>query len=216
MRLVLANLNYSSWSMRAWLALRLAELPFKTFDVAMKSQPDWKERILQFSGAGKVPVLVDGALTIHESLAICEYVNELRPEARLWPEDRALRARGRAISCEMLSGFSTLRTLMPCNIRGRAQRTPTSPALERDIARVLEIWEASLATSPGRYLLSDHLSIADCMYAPVLFRFRTYGVRLNDAVRAYSDAVLGHPQLLELERIANSTDAIAEYDAALQ
>ena len=116
----------------------------------------------------------------------------------------------------MLSGFSTLRTLMPCNIRGRAQRTPTSPALERDIARVLEIWEASLATSPGRYLLSDHLSIADCMYAPVLFRFRTYGVRLNDAVRAYSDAVLGHPQLLELERIANSTDAIAEYDAALQ
>jgi len=216
MRLVLANLNYSSWSMRAWLALRLAELPFKTFDVAMKSQPDWKERILQFSGAGKVPVLVDGALTIHESLAICEYVHELRPAARLWPEDRALRARGRAISCEMLSSFSTLRSLMPCNVRGRSLRTPTSPALDRDLARIFDIWEASLATSPGPYLLSDHLSIADCMYAPVLFRFRTYGVALSDTVRSYSDAVLSHPHLVELQHIAASTDPIAEYDAALQ
>lgn len=216
MRLVLANLNYSSWSMRAWLALRLAELPFKTFDVAMKSQPDWKDRILQFSGAGKVPVLVDGALTIHESLAICEYVHELRPEARLWPEDRALRARGRAISCEMLSGFSTLRGLMPCNIRGRSQRTPSSPALDKDIARVLEIWEASLATSPGPFLLSDHLTIADCMYAPVLFRFRTYGVALSETVRTYSDAVLSHPHVMQLQQVVGTTPAIAEYDAHLQ
>jgi glutathione S-transferase len=202
--------------MRAWLALRLADLPFKIFDVAMKSQPDWKERILQFSGAGKVPVLVDGPLTIHESLAICEYVHELRPQAQLWPEDRALRARGRAISCEMLSGFSTLRSMMPCNIRGRSQQTPSSPALNSDVARVLEIWEASLATSSGQYLLGDHLSIADCMYAPVVFRFRTYGVSLSEPVRAYSDAVLSHPHLVELQQIADTAPAIEEYDAQLK
>src|SRR6186713_509616 len=98
LRLVCANLNYSSWSMRPWLALKHAGLEFKTHEVGFKAQEGWRERILAFSGAGKVPVLVDGALSIHESLAICEYVAELFPEAGLWPEDRTLRARGRAIS----------------------------------------------------------------------------------------------------------------------
>src|SRR6188768_3142212 len=100
LRLVCANLNYSSWSMRPWLALMHAGLPFKTHDVGLKTQPDWRERILAFSGAGKVPILVDGSLSIHESLAICEYVAELAPAAKLWPQDAQLRARGRAISCE--------------------------------------------------------------------------------------------------------------------
>src|SRR6478609_302351 len=216
MRLVAGSLNYSSWTMRPWLALEHAQAPYRLHDVGMLTKDGWRDRVLSFSGAGKVPVLVDGALTIHESLAICEYVHELRPAARLWPEDRVLRARGRAISCEMLSSFSTLRSLMPCNVRGRSLRTPTSPALDRDLARIFDIWEASLATSPGPYLLSDHLSIADCMYAPVLVRFRTYGVALSDTVRSYSDAVLSHPHLVELQHIAASTDPIAEYDAALQ
>lgn len=215
MRLVLANLNYSSWSVRAWLALRLADVSFKMYDVGLKSRPDWKDRILQFSGAGKVPVLIDGALSVHESLAICEYIHELCPEARLWPQDRSLRARGRAISCEMLSGFSTLRRHMPCNIRGRASKTPAAPGLDQELSRIFDIWDASLATSSGEYLLADHLTIADCMYAPVLFRFRTYGVTLAGKMQTYSDTVLSHPLILELEEIARQTEAIAEYDAHL-
>jgi glutathione S-transferase len=215
MRLVIANLNYSSWSIRAWLALRLANIQFSTHDVGLKCHPDWKNRILQFSGAGKVPVLIDGPLSIHESLAICEYANEIAPTAKLWPDDRALRARGRAISCEMASSFATLRQLMPCNIRGRSKATPHTAQLEQELARLMDIWDASLATSAGGYLLGDHMTIADCMYTPVLFRMRTYGVPLSQRIQGYSDLILNHPLILELEQLAAATEAIAEYDAHL-
>lgn len=214
MRLVCANLNYSSWSMRPWLALKHAGVEFRTHDVGLKTQDDWKDRILAFSGAGKVPILVDGSLSIHESLAICEYVNELRPEAGLWPADAKLRARGRAISCEMLSSFSALRSKMPTNLRGRAQSTPSGSAVEADIARVLDIWQASLGSSGGPFLLGS-FSIADCMFFPVATRFRTYGVALQGAARSYQEALFSLPYAQELERIAKGAEAIAEYDAAL-
>src|SRR3954470_5456873 len=127
LRLVSANLNYSSWSIRPWLALKHAGLPFRAHDIGLKTEEGWKERILSFSGAGQVPILVDGSLSTHESLAICEYVAELAPAARLWPENAQLRARGRAIACEMHSGFAQLRRAMPMNLRGRARTTPKSP-----------------------------------------------------------------------------------------
>lgn len=215
LRLVGANLNYSSWTMRAWLALKQAGAEFRFYDIELKTAPDWKERILSFSGAGKVPILVDGALSIHESLAICEYVAELFPQAKLWPDAQALRARGRAIACEMLSSFTDLRSAMPCNLRGRARQTPSSPAIAADLARVLDIWEASLATSPGRFLLGD-FSIADCMYFPVATRFRTYGVSLPERSAAYCQALFERPHARELEEAARSAPAIPEYDAALE
>lgn len=214
LRLVCGNLNYSSWSVRPWLALKHAGLEFRTHDIGLKTEDGWKDRILSFSGAGKVPVLVDGSLSVHESLAICEYVAELAPAARLWPEDRALRARGRAISCEMLSGFSNLRNSMSMNLRGRARRTPRSPAIDAEVARVLDIWQASLTTNGGPFLLGD-FSIADCMFFPVATRFRTYGVELPDFARAYSAALFALPFVEELERIAATTPPIPEYDAAL-
>ncbi len=214
LRLVSANLNYSSWSVRPWLALKHSGLPFRLHDVGMKTQDGWKDRILSFSGAGKVPILVDGSLSVHESLAICEYVAELSPSAKLWPEDQQLRARGRAISCEMHSGFEALREAMSMNLRARAVRTPTSPQIERDIARVLDIWHASLVSSGGPFLLGE-LSIADCMYFPVASRFRTYGVKLPPEARAYSDALFGLPMVRELEELAKAAPAIAEYDAKL-
>lgn len=216
MRLVIANLNYSSWSMRAWLALRLARAEFKMFDVDLKSKDGWKGRILQFSGAGKVPILIDGSLSIHESLAIAEYINEIHPEAQLWPEDVALRARGRAISCEMLSGFHTVRNLMPCNVRGRAKSTPQSDELSSELARIFEIWEASLSTSSGRFLLGDSMTIADCMYAPVVFRLRTYGVSLPPSAQAYSQAIFSHPLIVDLQALGADSSAIDEYDALLR
>jgi glutathione S-transferase len=214
LRLVLGNLNYSSWSVRPWLALKHAGVPFRRFDVGMKTDDGWKERILSFSGAGKVPILVEGSLSVHESLAICEYVAELAPAARLWPENLQLRARGRAISCEMHSGFTALRQAMSMNLRARAARTPQSSAVDADIARILDIWRASLSSCSGDFLLGD-FSIADCMFFPVASRFRTYGVNLPEDAAAYSAALFALPIVQELEELARSTPAIAEYDAAL-
>jgi len=213
LRLVGANLNYSSWTMRAWLALEAAGADYRLHDVGLKTRPGWKERILEFSGAGNVPILVDGPSSIHESLAICEYVAELHPDAQLWPADARLRARGRAIACEMLGGFHAIRTYMPSNLRARAARTPSADGLDAEIARVQDIWSASMQAG-GPFLLGE-LSIADFMYMPVVGRFRTYGVSLGDEARRYSDAVLAHPLVQKLEGLAAETDPIGEYDAAL-
>lgn len=214
--LVGGNLNYSSWTLRPWLALQYAGLPFRFFDVGLKTKPDYKDTILSFSGAGKVPVLVDGSLSVHESLAICEYVAELAPQAQLWPNDVKLRARGRAISCEMLSSFAALRSSFPVNLRGRGGAGEVNEATRKDIERVLSIWEASLTSSPsgGPFLLGQ-FSIADCMYFPVATRFRTYGVKLPEFAQRYSEALFALPCVQELERLAQSTVGIAEYDAAL-
>jgi glutathione S-transferase len=214
LRLVCGNLNYSSWSIRPWLALKHAGLPFRVHDVGLKTEEGWKDRILAFSGAGNVPVLVDGSLSIHESLAICEYVAELAPDAQLWPADAQLRARGRAISCEMHSGFASLRQAMNHNLRGRAKVTPQSAAVDADIARILDIWQASLMSSGGPFLLGA-FSIADCMYFPVASRFRTYGVRLPEVAQAYSAALFGLPAVQELEELARVAPPIPEYDAPL-
>lgn len=215
MRLIVGNLNYSSWSMRPWLGLKVAGIPFTTWDVGLKTTPGWKERIQQFSGAGKVPILVDGALSLHESLAILEYIAELAPEARLWPTDRALRARGRALSLEMASSFQLLRTAMPTNLRGRARYAFDETEVAADLARVREVWEVSLAATGGPYLLGD-FSIVDCMFFPVLTRFRTYGVPLSGEAKGYADRVFALGPVQELEQIAEREAPIAEYDAALE
>ncbi len=214
LRLVGANLNYSSWTARAWLALKRAGADFRLHDVGLKTKDGWKERIFQFSGAGKVPVLVDESLSVHESLAICEYLAEKYPEAKLWPSDPALRARGRAISCEMLSGFFAIRNQMPMNVRGRAEKTPTGAELETELARVFDVWEASMATSSGDFLLGD-FSIADCMYMPLVARFRTYGVKLPASAEKYSAAIWSLPLVQELEALGAAAPAIPEYDAFL-
>jgi len=214
LRLVCGNLNYSSWSTRPWLALKHSGLAFKTHDIGLKTSDGWKDRILGFSGAGQVPILVDGSLSIHESLAICEYVAELAPAARLWPEDPKLRARGRAIACEMHSGFTAVRKAMPMNLRARTPNTPKSPEIDADVARVLDIWRASLESNGGPFLLGD-FSIADCMFFPVAARFRTYGVPLPDFAQGYSSALFSLPFVKELELIAQATPAIPEYEAVL-
>lgn len=212
--LVGANLNYSSWTIRAWLALRHAELPFRFHDVGLKTKDGWRERILAFSGAGKVPVLVDGTSSIHEALAIAEYAAELAPERRLWPEDRALRARGRALACEMASSFSAVRSEMTCNVRARARTPALSDAARAEIARLVDIFTASMEGTGGPYLLGE-FSIADCMYAPIASRFRTYSVSLPEPAATYAANVLAHPLFVELESLGATQPAIAEYDAAL-
>ncbi len=215
LRLIVTNLNYSSWSMRPWLALHHAGAEFRTMDVRMFVAPDWKDRILQFSGAGKVPVLVDGSLTLHESLAICEYIAEKFPEARLWPEDQELRARGRALSAEMHAGFSALRSAMPTNLRGRGSRRTLSPEVQADIARIEDIFEASLSTSPGDFLLGD-FGIVDCMYFPILTRFRTYGIPLEPLAARYSERMFSLPIVQKLEELARTTETVEKYESVLR
>jgi glutathione S-transferase len=189
--LVIGNWNYSSWSLRPWLALRMSGLAFRTERIVL-DQPDSKERMRAHSAAGLVPVLRHGAVTVWESLAICEYVAELAPEAGLWPADRAERARARSVATEM-------HCALPMNVRGRAARTPPlSDETRAQIAHIAQLWTdcRKRAAVEGPFLFG-RFSIADAMYAPVVTRFRTYGVALPAEAQAYADAIWALPALQE-------------------
>ena len=214
MRLVVAPLNYSSWSVRAWLALDHAGAAFKTHEIGLYVDPNWREKVLQFSGAGKVPILIDANLSVHEALAICEYAAERFPAAALWPSDLQLRARARAVSSEMISNFTNIRNEMPMNYRGRARSFSPSDAAMREIERVFDIWNASLSTSPGPFLFGE-FSIADCMYVPVLSRFRTYGVPLEGSAAAWEARIWEQPSVAKWTTLAEQSIAVPKYDALL-
>lgn len=185
--LVVGNKNYSSWSLRAWLAMKVLGVPFRELRIPLYG-PDSRRRLLEHSAAGKVPILVDGAITVWDSLAILEYLAERH--AQLWPADAALRARARSISAEMHSGFAHLRQHMCMNIRKRHPGKGRTPEVLAEIARIVEIW--SEARGP---FLFGAFGAADAMYAPVVLRFRTYEVELPPACRAYADAVFALPAM---------------------
>lgn len=193
MKLVIGNKNYSSWSLRPWLAMKMAGMDFEEERICL-DQPDTRAKILAVSPSGRVPALVDGALTIWDSLAICEYVNETYAGGRLWPADRATRARARTAACEMHSGFVAVRTHMSMNIRRRAPERGAAalarPEVAADVARLQALWAEALLRSGGPCLFGE-FSIADAFYAPVLTRFVTYGVALEGRLAEYSDHVLG-------------------------
>jgi glutathione S-transferase len=214
MRLVTAPLNYSSWSARAWLALDHAGADFKTHEIALFVDPDWRDKVLQFSGAGKVPILIDGALSIHEALAICEYTAERFPEAGLWPADPQLRARARAVSSEMSSGFLNVRNEMSMNYRGRASSFSPSDDASQEVDRIFDIWSASLSTSPGPFLFGD-FSIADCMYVPVVSRFQTYGVPVQVQIADWTQRIWAQPSVARWTALAEQSVAVPKYDALL-
>ena len=195
--LFVGNKNLSSWSLRPHLALAHTGVAFDEIVIRL-DRPDTKARILEITPSGRVPALRDGDVLVWDSLAICEYVNERFPEAKLWPESPAARAQARAVSAEMHSGFADLRREMPMNISGRTPRTP-SVECAADIARVLTIWtelrqKAGAAGSRGPFLFGD-FSIADAMFAPVVTRFVTYDVKVPDLAREYMSAVLALPAM---------------------
>ncbi len=194
--LVLGNKKYSSWSLRAWIGLTLAEVPF-TERVIKLYRPQTATEIGRYSGALRVPVLRDDGLTVHDSLAILEYVNEAYAEGRLWPEDRARRAQARAVSAEMHAGFPNLRQRMPMNLaRAHAPLPPQwalDAAAQAELERVLSLWESLLAE--GGPFLFGAWSIADCMYLPLATRLRTYQVDFSahPLSQAYVARLLGLP-----------------------
>ena len=210
--LVVGSKNYSSWSLRPWLALRTAGIPFEDVVVPL-DRPETKAEIARHSPSGRVPVLRDGELVVWDSLAIIEYAAERFPEAHLWPADRAARAVARSVSAEMHAGFQALRAHLPMNLK----RTPAPRDLpaeaEADIARVKEIWRACRARGTGPFLFGA-FSGADAMYAPVVTRFETYRVPVDPEIRAYMDAILGLPAYREWREAALAEPwASAKWDA---
>ncbi len=197
LHLILANKAYSSWSMRPWVALKAQGLAFKETVICL-DQPDTGAKIKAFSASGKVPALQHGDITIWDSLAILEYLAETFPEKRWWPADKKARAAARAVSAEMHSGFAAMRTAMPMNMRKTYTDFARTEAVDADVARITAIWRYCRENfGSGGAFLFGAFSNADAMYAPVVTRFKTYGVPLDAVSQAYADAVLTHPALRE-------------------
>jgi glutathione S-transferase len=214
MVLVIGNKNYSSWSMRPWVLLRQAGIAFE--EVQLKFGDNHGRLtvpgIEKYSAAGKVPVLVIDGEPVWDSLAIAETVAERFADRQLWPADPKARAFARSICAEMHSGFQALRGKMPMNIRGHHPGKGLTAETQRDIDRIAAIWtqcrERFGSTGP---LLFGRFTIPDAYYAPVVMRFRTYGVKLPAAAQAYCDAVLGLAAVREwIESAQRETDFVPE------
>ncbi len=200
--LYIGDKNFSSWSLRPWLVLKAAGAPFEERMIPLLKSPGvyrdgLKADLLSVNPAGHVPVLYDGDLAVWDSLAISEYVAERFPEAGLWPDAAAERAKARAIAAEMHSGFAAMRGEMSMDICGRHEKT-LSDAARADVARVIAIWEGCRAEKPlGGPFLFGGFGIADAFYAPVVARLRTYGVALPPVAKAYAEAVFAYAPMRE-------------------
>ncbi len=214
--LVIGNKNYSSWSLRPWLAMKVAGIAFTEHRIALY-EPGSREQILAHSPAGKVPCLVVDrapapALSVWDSLAICEYLAESHPA--LWPDEADARAHARSISAEMHSGFANLRTHMSMNIRKRHPGKGRTEGALADIDRIVRMWSGCRAAhGAGGPFLFGRFSVADAMYAPVVLRFRTYEVDLPPTCRGYADAVLALPPLREwMADAATEPQTLAQFE----
>jgi len=195
LKLVIGDRNYSSWSLRPWLAIKQAGLPFEEIIIRLRDSGT-KVEILKYSPSGKVPCLIDGDTTVWDSLAICEYLAEIAPS--LWPSDRATRAEARSISAEMHSGFGGFRHSMPMEIHASKPYDGRTAEGAADIVRIIAIWENCLSrfAQRGPFLFGS-FSIADAMFAPVVWRFLTYAVELPPASRTWVETMCELPAMQE-------------------
>jgi glutathione S-transferase len=191
--LVIGNKNYSSWSFRPWLAMAVAGIAFEEVVISLNAD-DFKARMSELSGSGKVPTLVDGDVHVWESLAILEYLAEKFPAARLWPADPAARAHARAVSSEMHAGFVPLRRACPMNMARPVKRLPLSEEARGNVRRIEAMWAdcRSRFGSAGPFLFGE-FGAADAMYAPVVARLHTYDIEVGPPTRAYMGAVMALP-----------------------
>ncbi len=212
LKLVIGNKNYSSWSMRPWLALRASKIPFDEIFIPLytDNKAD-KDRILSFTHSGKVPALIDGDVTIWDSLAIIEYAAERFPEARLWPEDRARRAHARSISAEMHSSFMALRNECGMNLHRPVRAVELSADARANVARIQEIWIECRARhgTLGPFLFGA-FGAADAMFAPVVHRFRTYAIAVAPQVGAYMETMMALPAFAEWTRAGLAETLVIE------
>lgn len=197
MKLIIGNKNYSSWSLRAWLLLSFHRVPFEEVRIPLDEE-DTYTTLAQYTEAGKVPVLQDGGLTVWDSLAICEYISEQYLDGRGWPSAVRARAEARSCSAEMHSGFPEIRGQLPMNCRATGRQIPFSAALEQEVARMDRIWSKyrEMYSGAGPWLFGE-FSIADCMFAPVASRFKTYGINLSKTSAQYMHFVLDNEGMRE-------------------
>jgi len=206
----LGNKNYSSWSLRPWLALKQTGAAFDE-EVIPLDEAATRSTVLRFSPSGRVPALKHNELTVWGSLAICEYLAETFPAAKLWPDDKSARAVARAASGEMHSGFAALRDHLPMNMRSSFPNRGVTPEVQADINRITAIWRDCRKRfgAAGPFLFGG-FTIADAMYAPVVSRFRTYKIELEAEAQAYADAVWALPALQEWLTAAKNEPMIIE------
>jgi len=212
LHLVIGNKNYSSWSFRPWLAMKVAGIPFEETLVSLEAA-DFKARLTALSGAGKVPVLIDGEIRVWESLAILEYLAEKFSQAALWPRDAAARAHARAIASEMHAGFQAPRNHLPMNIWRPVKVRPLDDGSRANAERIDAIWRDCRARyAAGGPFLFGAFGAADAMYAPVIWRFHTYAVNLSAAARAYMDVMMALPAWREWRDAARRETWVLPHD----
>lgn len=192
MKLIIGDKNLSSWSMRAWLVAKKSKVPFEEIKIYL-DRKDTKAEILKYSPSEKVPCLIDGPITIWDSLAISEYLTEKSPH--LWPQDKAQRALARSYACEMHSGFPSLRTQCSMDIRLQMQIRHLTPSTVSEINRILFMWENALSASKGPFLFGE-FSIADAFFAPIVMRFLSYGIQIQSkSALGYMKAIQSDPDV---------------------
>lgn len=198
LKLVIGNKNYSSWSMRPWMALKGTGIAFDEVVIPLYTGVADKQRILDVTRSGKVPALIDGSVTVWDSLAIIEYAAERFPDAKLWPQDVAARAHARSVSAEMHSSFMPLRNECGMNIHRPIRAKPLSEDAQANIARIQQIWTEcrALYGAKGPYLFGV-FSGADAMFAPVIHRFRTYAIDVTPPAQDYMDTMLANSAFQE-------------------
>jgi glutathione S-transferase len=212
MRLIIGNKNYSSWSFRPWLAMKGAGIAFEETVISLEAS-DFKSRVTALSPAGRVPVLIDGAVLVWESLAILEYLADRFPAAGLWPTDAGARAHARAVSSEMHAGFVALRRHLPMNMWRPVKPRLLDDSVRTDVTRIDAIWSECRAKygADGPFLFG-RFSAADAMYGPVVSRFHTYAVEVSDTARAYMRAVMALPAYSEWRDAARRESWVLPHD----
>jgi glutathione S-transferase len=195
MKLIVANKNYSSWSLRPWLVLKHFNIPFDE-ELVLLSGDGWQENIRRKSPTGKVPVLIDGDVVVPETIAIIEYLNDKYPAKGIWPSNRVERALARAAAAEIHGGFTALRNEAPMNLKGSHPGKVDPDLVAGDLKRIERLWGELISRSGGPYLFGQ-FTAADAMYAPVATRIRTYELPVSDLAMEYVEAIYALPAFQE-------------------
>jgi len=210
--LIIGNKNYSSWSFRPWIAMKVAGIPFEETLISLEAA-DFKTRVMQLSGTGKVPVLIDGAVRVWESLAILEYLADRFPDKKLWPNDAAARAHARTAASEMHAGFVPLRRHCPMNMWRPVIKRDLPDDVVENVKRIDELWtDCRTRFGAGGPFLFGAFGAADAMYAPVVSRLHTYGVDVGAVARAYMAAVMALPAWTEWRTAALQEPWVLPHD----
>lgn len=204
-KLVIGDFSKSSWSLRAWLVLVTADVPFETLQIKLE-QNKTRERILEHSPSGKVPALLLGDIVINDSLAISEYIADTYPTANLWPQDARIKALARAAAAEMHSGFTHLRTQMSFGLNTGDTPESLTTETQEEIQRIFAIWNQLREVSGSTQFLCGDFGIVDAMFVPVVFRFRRYGIAVPAQLHGYVEKVLTYAPVQEWLKLSAQED----------